>query len=226
MASAQIQQMSNFILQESHEKANEIRLKGEHDFNLEKQGLIHQAKLKVIEDISKKAKEAEVQQRIAVSTAVGSANVTRMEYRKTLLQNLSESATQRLTLVAGDTNYKSLLQKLIVQSLIKIEENDLTIYCRAGDVKLDKTVLPDAIKEYTALMLSKTKLNLVPNIKHNDDGTKHLPESCCGGIILTALDGRLVLDNTLESRLKICIQELEPCTREILFPMAARVANN
>ena len=31
----QIRQMVNFILQEAHEKANEIRVKTEHDFNVE-----------------------------------------------------------------------------------------------------------------------------------------------------------------------------------------------
>jgi V-type H+-transporting ATPase subunit E len=178
-----------------------------------------------MDDISKMAKEAEVQQRIAVSTAVGSAKVTKMEYRKTLLANLSTSATQRLHLVSQDANYNSLLQKLIVQGLIKIEENELTIYCRAGDVKTVKSVLPAALKEYTALMKTKTKLDLIPKITHNSDSTKHLPDSCGGGIVLTALDGRLICDNTLESRLKICTQELEPATRQLLFPMADRASN-
>ena len=36
--------MVNFILQEAHEKANEIRVKTEHDFNVEKQTLIHAAR--------------------------------------------------------------------------------------------------------------------------------------------------------------------------------------
>ena len=34
------------ILQEAHEKANELRVKTEHDFNLEKQTLVHNAKQK------------------------------------------------------------------------------------------------------------------------------------------------------------------------------------
>ncbi len=49
--------MSNFILQEAHEKANEVRIKTEHDFNLEKQNLIHAEKLKVKDLFLKKEKE-------------------------------------------------------------------------------------------------------------------------------------------------------------------------
>jgi V-type H+-transporting ATPase subunit E len=204
---------------EAHEKANEIRLKGEHDFSLEKQSLIHSAKLKVLEDIAKKSKDAEVQQRIALSTAIGSSKVQKMKYREQLLANLETSATQRLTLVSADANYTSLLQKLIVQSLIKIEETELTIYSRSQDSKAVKQVLPAAIKELTALMKDKSGITIIPKVKVNDDASKNLPESSCGGIVITALDGRLVCDNTLSSRLGIVREELEPAIRELLFPM-------
>ena len=59
-ATSQIRQMSNFILQEAHEKANELRVRTEHDFNLEKQTLIHKAKLDVVKEFEEKAKEEEV----------------------------------------------------------------------------------------------------------------------------------------------------------------------
>merc|ERR1712091_238543 len=62
----QIRQMVNFILQEAHEKANEIRIKTEHDFNIEKQMLVHNAKLAIAEDYKQKDREREVSERIAV----------------------------------------------------------------------------------------------------------------------------------------------------------------
>ena len=49
--------MCNFILQESIEKSNEIRLKTEHDFNLEKQTLLHNAKLRIQDEFKEMEKE-------------------------------------------------------------------------------------------------------------------------------------------------------------------------
>lgn len=63
-ASNQIRQMANFILQEAHEKANEINIKTEHDFNLEKQMLVHAAKLKIQEEYTQKEKDREIQDRM------------------------------------------------------------------------------------------------------------------------------------------------------------------
>lgn len=63
-ASNQIRQMANFILQEAHEKANEINIKTEHDFNLEKQMLVHSAKLKIQEEYTQKEKDREIQERM------------------------------------------------------------------------------------------------------------------------------------------------------------------
>ena len=45
--SKQITQMVNFIVQEAKEKVNEIQVKTEHDYNLEKQNLVHSGKLKL-----------------------------------------------------------------------------------------------------------------------------------------------------------------------------------
>ena len=104
----QIKQMVNFIMQEAHEKVNEIKIKvifiyrgvyyfyvyiildlygdynyfansliyfsmiiiiiivcqTEHDFNLEKQNLVHNGKLRVQEEYAQKEKDLEIQQRM------------------------------------------------------------------------------------------------------------------------------------------------------------------
>ena len=56
--------MINFIMQEAHEKVNEIRIKTDHDFNLEKQNLVQAGKLKVQEEYAQKEKDLEVQHRV------------------------------------------------------------------------------------------------------------------------------------------------------------------
>jgi len=82
--------MCNFILQESIEKSNEIRLKTEHDFNLEKQTLLHNAKLRIQDEFKEMEKEREVKRRIEKSTEVGNSKVQKMKARDNLLVKLQE----------------------------------------------------------------------------------------------------------------------------------------
>lgn len=218
MASDQIRQMVNFILQEAHEKANEIRVKTEHDFNLEKQTRVHEAKLSIQEEFAKKEKDREIQERIARSAEVGECNVKKMKSRDELLQQLLAEAGQKCTMVARGTNYPQLLQKLIVQGLIKIEEMDVIVHCREEDVATTNSVLKAAVNEYVEIMERESGIKLSPNVTLNKDPAKNVPASSFGGVTLTALNGKIVCDNTMAARLELVYEELLPSIRAILFP--------
>jgi V-type H+-transporting ATPase subunit E len=217
-ASDQIRQMVNFILQEAHEKANEIRVKTEHDFNLEKQTLVHEAKLSIQDVFAKKEKDHEIQERISRSAEIGSCRVKKMQIRDDLLTTLLSEAGAKCAVVARGANYPQLLQKLIVQCLIKIEEMDTVIYCRKEDAATVKKVLPAAVKEYVEIMKRESSVTLKPNVTMNTDADKDLLESTHGGILMTALNGKIVCDNTMSSRLQLVYVELLPSIRAILFP--------
>jgi V-type H+-transporting ATPase subunit E len=217
-ASDQIRQMVNFILQEAHEKANEIRVKTEHDFNLEKQTLVHEAKLSIQDVFAKKEKDHEIQERIARSAEIGACRVKKMEIRDELLKTLLSEAGAKCAVVARGANYPQLLQKLIVQCLIKIEENDTVIYCRKEDAATVKKALPEAVKEYVEIMKRESSVTLKPNVTMNTQADKDLVESTHGGILMTALNGKIVCDNTMSSRLTLVYEELLPSIRAILFP--------
>lgn len=218
MASEQIRQMVNFILQEAHEKGNEIRVKTEHDFNLEKQTLVHEAKLAIQEDFAKKEKDREIQERIARSVEIGECRVKKMQTRDELLQSLLNEAGGKCSMVARGQNYLQLLQKLIVQGLIKIEENDVEIFCGGADVDKVAKVIPSAVEEFVEIMERESGIKLSPNVTLNTDRSKDLAESTYGGVILTAINGKIVCDNTMASRLKLVYEELLPSIRAILFP--------
>lgn len=217
-AQEQIRQMVNFILQEAHEKANEIRVKTEHDFNLEKQTLVHEAKLNIQEDFNKKEKDREVQERIARSTEIGACRVKKMQVRDELLKSLIEEAGQKCAVVARGQNYPHLLHKLIVQGLIKIEENDVTIYCRKEDLKVTEKIIPDAVKEYVSIISKASGVDLKPNVVLNTDRESDLTDDSYGGVVLTACSGKIVCDNTMKSRLNLVYEEIQPSIRAIIFP--------
>jgi len=216
--STQIRQMVNFILQEAHEKANEIRIKTEHDFNIEKQMLVHNAKLALAEEYKAKARARQVEERIARSTALGEARVSKMKERDELLTKLIETAKESVAGVVKTPGYGDLMKKLIVQGLIKIEENEVVVLCRNADVELCNSVLQDAISTYKNIILKQTGSKVNPKVSINSQQSKMLPDhSCSGGVILTACHGRIVCDNTLDARVKLVYDELLPTIRNDLF---------
>mmetsp|Transcript_20799 Transcript_20799/g.57818 ORF Transcript_20799/g.57818 Transcript_20799/m.57818 type:complete len:223 (-) Transcript_20799:116-784(-) len=218
MATEQIRQMVNFILQEAHEKANEIRVKTEHDFNLEKQTLVHEAKLNIQDEFTKKEKDRQIQERIARSTEVGTCRVKKMKLRDELLQTLLKEAGAKCAVVTRGQNYPQLLQKLIVQGLIKMEENEITVFCRGEDVDTVQTILEPAVAEYVDIMKRESGVTLKPVVVLNADRSFDLQESTYGGVLMTAIGGKIVCDNTMAARLSLVYEELLPSIRAILFP--------
>ena len=141
-----------------------------------------------------------------------------MKIRDDLLQQLISEATTKCVAVASGANYPQLLQKLIVQGLIKIEENTIEIYCRTKDVPIVAKILPDAVAEYVSIMQRESGVKLQPVVTMNPDRSRDLSDSVAGGIVLTALNGHITCDNTLKSRLALVYEELLPAIRAILFP--------
>jgi hypothetical protein len=102
-------------------------------------------------------------------------------------------------------NYPKLLQTLIVQGLLRIEENDeideeneVTVFCRGEDEATVKEILPAAVKEYAEIMQLESVILLEPVVSVNADGSKDLIDKSYGGIALT--DDRLFhLNQTIDN---------------------------
>ena len=181
---------------------------------------MHEAKLSIQDVFTKKEKDHEIQERISRSSEIGACRVKKMKLRDDLLNTLVSEAGAKCAVVARGANYPQLLQKLIVQCLIKIEENDTEIYCRKEDAATVKKVLPAAVKEYVEIMKRESSVSLKPNVTMNTDSGKDLLETTHGGILMTALNGKIVCDNTMSTRLTLVYEELLPAIRAILFPEA------
>eukprot|EP00957_Ditylum_brightwellii_P103804 7907571-Ditylum_brightwellii.AAC.1 len=95
-----------------------------------------------------------------------------MRLRDGLLNQLTAEAAEKCGMVARGQNYPHLLQKLIVQGLIKIEEISVVIYTRAEDVSVVKQILPDAISEYVDIMERESGIKLKPNVTVSEDPAK------------------------------------------------------
>lgn len=174
--------------------------------------------MNVQDEFTKKEKDREIQERITRSAEIGECRVKKMKIRDELLHTLVSEAGAKCAVVTRGQNYPQLLQKLIVQGLIKIEENEVTIFCRGEDVATVGKIIKAAVSEYVDIMKRESGVTLKPVVTLNTDRSQDLPESSYGGVLLTALNGKIKCDNTMSSRLTLVYEELLPSIRAILFP--------
>lgn len=206
----QIKHMMAFIEQEANEKAEEIDAKAEEEFNIEKGRLVQQQRLKIMEYFEKKEKQVELQKKIQSSNMLNQARLRVLKVREDHVRSVLEEARRRLGVVTkSPAEYKKVLEKLILQALYQIMEPQVTLRCRQADVDIVNEVLPIAIDQYKQSMDKEVNVHV--------DTDVYLPADTCGGIELYALNGRIKVPNTLESRLELISQQLVPEIRNALF---------
>ncbi|EDW34511.1 GL21540 [Drosophila persimilis] len=206
----QIKHMMAFIEQEANEKAEEIDAKAEEEFNIEKGRLVQQQRLKIMEYYEKKEKQVELQKKIQSSNMLNQARLKVLKVREDHVSNVLDDARKRLGEVTkNESEYKAVVTKLIVQGLFQVMEPKVTLRCRQVDVSLVRDILPQAVEQYKAQMKQNVDLHI--------DEINFLSADTCGGVELLALNGRIKVPNTLESRLELISQQLVPEIRNALF---------
>lgn len=222
-ADRQISQMVAFIQQEAKEKAEEIEVKTESEFNAKKLTKIEQARQETIAEYAKKRKEFGSERRIARSRLVTGKRFETMQARDELLDRLREDVRERLGDVAKHAEYPALLRALMVEGFATVLEDRVQVVCRAEDEKIVRAELPAAVAEYKRIL--KEENGQEPDFSA-EVGATHLPpagkkgsqaNSCAGGVTITARAGKVVCRNTLDSRFTLAYQQLLPQTRQLLF---------
>lgn len=206
----QISQMVAFIEQEAREKADEIAVKAEEEFNIEKGRLVQQEKLKIMQMFERKEKQADTAKKIAYSTQLNVARLEVLKAQHDHLKTVVDNASSQLTKVVGDkAKYKTMLQGLVSQGLCALLEPTVSLSCMPRDKDLVKEVISAAVKTYKA----ESGLDCSCSV----DTSSPLPDTALGGVVLKAARGRLVVENTLEKRLEMSVEQLMPAVRSKLF---------
>lgn len=206
----QIKHMMAFIEQEANEKAEEIDAKAEEEFNIEKGRLVQQQRIKIMEYYEKKEKQVELQKKIQSSNMLNQARLKVLKVREDHVRAVLDEARRRLGEVTRDgSRYSTILQSLITQGLYQIMEANVAVRARQGDAQLVQNVLPASVEQYKR----ETGKDVVITL----DTDNFLPADSTGGIELYALQGRIRVVNTLESRLEMIAQQLVPAIRTALF---------
>lgn len=214
-ATKQITQMCNFILNEARENADSINSKAAEDFNTEKLKLTQQLKGKIREDLTKKKKSIETQTAIDRSTAINRARLRKIEARQQCIEKLNGEVAESLKTVSKqDAKYKNIIVELIVQGALKLQEESVTVRCRAADQNVVRGCLELAAQNYTKVIQGAT--NQKKFCKFSLDSVS-LPATCLGGVVVCCHGGLISVDNTLDTRLKLVMEKDRPALRSMLF---------
>ncbi|KAK4747901.1 hypothetical protein SAY87_014487 [Trapa incisa] len=219
--SKQIQQMVRFIRQEAEEKANEISVSAEEEFNIEKLQLVEAEKKKIRQEYERKEKQVEIRKKIEYSMQLNASRIKVLQAQDDVVDSMKEAAGKVLLKAGGDHHvYKKLLKDLIVQSLLRLKEPAVLLRCRKDDVHLLKSVLDSAGEEYAQkanVHLPAIEIDqhvyLPPAPSHNNTSDLF----CSGGVVLASQDGKIVCENTLDARLDVVFRKKLPEIRKWLF---------
>ncbi|KAF0267799.1 hypothetical protein FOG48_03146 [Hanseniaspora uvarum] len=203
--------MQTFIKKEAEEKAKEIKLKANQEYEIEKQSLVKQDIVLIQENNSNKLKKLNLQNEIVKSTINNKMRLKILENKNQILNTLFESALEHLqSFTTDETQYKIILKNLILEGLYKILETSFIIKLREQDVKLVESLLKDIENEY----LEKTGLPSVELIISDNEFL--VPEHCAGGCIISNKENKISVDNTFDERVKILKHESLPAIRKTL----------
>ncbi|KAH8550736.1 ATP synthase subunit [Umbelopsis sp. PMI_123] len=205
----EMKKMVSFIKQEALEKAREIKVKADEEFNIEKAKIVRQESLNIEATFERKIKQAEVQKRIAQSNQINKSRLRVLQARQQMLDELFEETRSQLTSVSKDSSkYPNLLKDLVLQGLYSLMETNVKVQCRKEDVPLVETAIAEAVKAYEESMGEKINATI---------DEEYIPSANAGGVILSGLNGKIKVNNTLEARLNILEEGMLPQIRVILF---------
>eukprot|EP01120_Amphizonella_sp_Union-15-10_P003250 TRINITY_DN13676_c0_g1_i1.p1 TRINITY_DN13676_c0_g1~~TRINITY_DN13676_c0_g1_i1.p1 ORF type:complete len:231 (-),score=61.64 TRINITY_DN13676_c0_g1_i1:66-758(-) len=216
----QLDNMVSFIKKEADEKANEIALKADEEFTIEKTRLVQAQKLKYMKEFERREKQVEIQKKIAYSNELNKSRLRVLKAREEGIRNLFEDAKKRLGELTRDKEtYKNLLAKLIIQGLTKMNEPSVEVRVRPEDKELVESVLPTVAHSYKEGTGFDVKLSIDSRVtlpSGAEISTDPL-KTCAGGVQLSARGGRILLNNTLDQRLEIAYDISLPEIRRLLF---------
>ncbi|KAL7594638.1 V-type proton ATPase subunit E [Lactuca sativa] len=222
--SKQIEQMVKFIRQEADEKANEISVSAEEEFNIEKLQLVEAEKKKIRQEYERKQKQVEVRKKIEYSMQLNASRIKVLQAQDDLVTAMREDASKDLLNVSHhhfkhQHNYEALLKALIVQGLLRLKEPSVLLRCRKEDLHKVESVLHSAKEEYAAKAHVHKPEIIVDHIHLPSAPSSDDPHalSCSGGVVLASRDGKIVFENTLDARLDVTFRGKLPEIRKLLF---------
>lgn len=210
-AGKEMRKMTAFILQEAAEKATEIKVRADEEFNMEKAKIFRFEKLSIEDNYHKKLKALETKKKMYYSLltfrshshALNSSRIKVLSFKENIIMDMVNEVKCDISFELENPEKRNIfLKSLIDQSCRFLQsENHGSIVCLEEDRELIHEVISVA-----------TQMNFT---LHKD---LHLfKEKDIGGIVIVVQKGNIQCNNTLAQRLELATKEGMPLIRNILF---------
>ena len=130
-----------------------------------------------------------------------------------MMEEVLNTARDKLGDVSKSPQYKQLLAGLITQGAKKLQDSNCTIRCRKQDENVCKEAIALATERVHGLQPTlDARESLPPAPEISKDG-----KSCVGGVLVISSYGKTTCDNTLDARVRNTFEALMPRIRADIF---------
>jgi V-type H+-transporting ATPase subunit E len=143
----------------------------------------------------------------AQSTALNQSRLEVLRKRDEHLSDLFEKADNEVKALANGKDYPKAVEQLILEVLLMLTADNVTLAHRPKDEALFKKASVAANKQYKEMAGRGSTIELHAS----------LPDDSAGGVIGSTMAGRIKIDNTLSARLHILEEKMLPELRADLF---------
>ncbi|KAG7822226.1 hypothetical protein KL920_001094 [Ogataea angusta] len=207
--------MEAFITKEAEEKAKEIKLKADEEYEIEKASIVRSEINAIDSQYESKFKKASLAQQITKSTIANKTRLKILATKEEALDTIFKGAEVALVELSHDSSkYGNILKLLIEEGLYALMEPKVTVRVRKSDVELATKVGEEAAKEF------KEKSNI--DVSISIDESSYLNDDSAGGCIIINGTGKIEVNNTLEERLALLSKTALPALRLELFGKTPR----
>lgn len=208
----ELNKMQAFIRKEAEEKAKEIQLKADQEYEIEKTNIVRNETNNIDGNFKSKLKKAMLSQQITKSTIANKMRLKVLSAREQSLDGIFEETKEKLSGIANNRDeYKPILQSLIVEALLKLLEPKAIVKALERDVDLIESMKDDIMREYGE---KAQRAPLEEIVISNDYLNKDLVS---GGVVVSNASDKIEINNTLEERLKLLSEEALPAIRLELY---------
>lgn len=210
----ELNKMQAFIKKEAQEKAKEIQLKADQEYEISKSSIVRSETANIDVNFNDKMKKILLKQQISKSTISNKMRLKTLNERELILNDIFDISKTRLKeITKNDAKYKSILKNLILESVVQLLQNDVKILVLKKDKKIVTALIPELKEEYKKITKEDSnELNIVIDEKNFLNGNE-----VSGGCIIKSMDDKISIDNTLEERLKLLNYSALPAIRLELF---------
>lgn len=206
----ELSKMQQFIRKEAEEKAKEIQLKANQEYEIEKTSIVRFETSNIDTNSAEKMKKAALKQQITKSTIANKIRLKVLTQRQESLNEIFDQTKDALAkITTNKQQYKPILHSLILETLLTLLEPAVIVRVTEDDKNIANELIADLSKEY--------KETAKRDITITIDTDSFLGKEVIGGAIVSDAANKIKINNTVEERLKLLSEEALPAIRLEMF---------